>query len=306
MHALLPRPILRLMLMAALLLSGMAAAQAGASGPVLAAKPAGKLARQPIHVHYDPPRNPAHADLHSALVRAQVLEQARKFFVAFRLPRPLTLRTGGCDGDSNAWYDEGEILLCYEYLADIFTNARRADRPDWVSERDAMGGPVLDVILHEGAHALFDLFDVPIFGREEDAADALGSYAMLRLFEPQSPGLLAGVVYSYLVDTGTKDLKRLKPVATATVSRHLLADAHSTPVQRIYNLVCLAHGSDEARHGEAAQRVDLPQTRAEGCAAEFAQVQYAYRRLIEPHLDRAALLRLFPHLKTPVGKPAAR
>jgi hypothetical protein len=147
---------------------------------------------------------------------------------------------------------------------------------------------------------------VPIFGREEDAADALGSYAMLRLFEPQSPGLLAGVVYSYLVDTGAKDLKRLKPPATATVSRHLLADAHSTSVQRIYNAVCLAQGADEARHRVMAQRVDLPQTRAEGCATEFEQVQYAYRRLIEPHLDRAALLRLFPHLNAPASASAAR
>ena len=36
---------------------------------------------------------------------------------------------------------------------------------------DTVVGPFLDTVLHEFAHALFDYLDIPVLGREEDAAD---------------------------------------------------------------------------------------------------------------------------------------
>ena len=41
---------------------------------------------------------------------------------------------------------------------------------------DALVGGFVSTLLHETGHAIFYLLDIPIFGREEDAADAIAAY----------------------------------------------------------------------------------------------------------------------------------
>jgi Zn-dependent peptidase ImmA (M78 family) len=40
-------------------------------------------------------------------------------------------------------------------------------------------GPVSLVFLHELGHALLDVLQIPILGREEDASDQLATYMLL-------------------------------------------------------------------------------------------------------------------------------
>ncbi len=40
-----------------------------------------------------------------------------------------------------------------------------------------LAGPLLDTILHEVAHAMFDMLRVPVLGREEEAADQVAGLA---------------------------------------------------------------------------------------------------------------------------------
>ena len=47
-----------------------------------------------------------------------------------RLPRALTLKVEGCDGESNAWYADDAVTVCYEYLADILRNAPKETTPN--------------------------------------------------------------------------------------------------------------------------------------------------------------------------------
>jgi hypothetical protein len=56
------------------------------------------------------------------------------------------------------------------------------------------------VFLHEAGHALFDLLNVPIFGREEDAADQLSSIIMLRYDKERARRLILGSAYQYKMD----------------------------------------------------------------------------------------------------------
>ena len=41
--------------------------------------------------------------------------------------------------------------------------------------------------LHETGHAAFDIFQVPLFGREEDAADLFAAYIMLHCCRKSAP-----------------------------------------------------------------------------------------------------------------------
>jgi hypothetical protein len=90
---------------------------------------------------------------------------------SFRLPRRLLLKTEGCDGEVNAWYDDGVITVCYEYLDWVWQSAPQQTTPAGTAANDTVVGSVVQIILHEAGHAVFDLLKVPIFGSEEDDAD---------------------------------------------------------------------------------------------------------------------------------------
>jgi hypothetical protein len=65
------------------------------------------------------------------------------------------------------------------------------------------------------------------------------------------------------------------------------ADEHGTPVQRAYNLLCIAYGADPTLFGDFVSKGYLPKKRAEGCNNEYGQIADAFETLISPHIDRA-------------------
>jgi hypothetical protein len=61
---------------------------------------------------------------------------------------------------------------------------------------------------------------------------------------------------------------------------------HSTPAQRLYNLLCLAYGFDSTLFSDVVEKGFLPKSRAEDCEDEYKQVEHAYGTLIAPLIDR--------------------
>ena len=111
-----------------------------------------------------------------------------------------------------------------------------------------MIGPFADVVLHEVGHAVFDIHKVPIFGREEDAADQFSAYIMLRFRKEDARRLILGNAYQYKND--------LQPNAPIALTK--FADEHGTPAQRFYNVLCLAYGSDPKFYQEIVEKGYLP------------------------------------------------
>src|SRR5262245_9326903 len=72
-----------------------------------------------IQISYVSPKNAAHETVFRLLKEWQVLEKLQHFLSPLRLPRALQLQVEGCDGVSNAWYEEDAVTVCYEYLDDI-------------------------------------------------------------------------------------------------------------------------------------------------------------------------------------------
>ena len=70
-----------------------------------------------VRVEYVPPKNPAHRPIYERLKQVRALERLQTLLSPFRLPHPLFLKVSGCDGVSNAWYEEGFVTVCYEFLA---------------------------------------------------------------------------------------------------------------------------------------------------------------------------------------------
>lgn len=260
---------------------------------LILAAPAEVLARGRtgrIDIKYVEPKNPEHKQVFQLLKDGRALEKIRDLLSPFRLPRRLLMQTEGCDGVSNAWYDGESVTVCYEYIDDLWKNVPEKTTEYGIAPIDALIGPVLDVFLHEAGHAIFDLLQVPLFGREEDAADQFSTLLMLRFEKPDARRLIFGSAYQYKGDVKS---------ATVTMARRKFADEHGTPAQRFYNLLCIAYGSDKELFGDFVSKGVLPVERAAGCEDEYMLVSYAFNRLIEPSIDSRLERKVFKHKLPP-------
>jgi hypothetical protein len=228
-----------------------------------------------IRIEYDPPKNPAHQPIYERLKEVRALERVQTLLSPFRLPRPLLLKLSGCDGESNAWYDEDVITLCYEFLADILKNALEKTLPSVITQDDAILGPFLDVVLHETGHAVFDQLKVPVLGREEDAADLFSVYIVLQMGKEDARRLILGNAYQYKED-----------VVNPQVPLTKYSDEHGIPAQRFFNVLCIAYGADQKLFADVVEKGYLPKQRAEGCDLEYNQAAFAFRTLIGPYIDQ--------------------
>lgn len=228
-----------------------------------------------IRIDYVPPANPMHRDIYELVKSRAALEKIQEIFSPARLQMDLTVRTMDCDA-SNAWYQRPTVSICYEYLADMSALAPKVTTVDGLTRDDVMVGQFFYVVMHEMGHALFDQLDVPLFGRPEDAADGFATYMMLALGKKDARRIIMGAAYGY---------RDYLMSSNVTVPLTAFADDHSAPMQRYYNLLCLAYGADPVAFADFVEKNLLPAQRARSCKVEYAELNFAIQKLIEPHLD---------------------
>ena len=229
-----------------------------------------------VSVRYVPPKNPIHQKIYADLKQREALERLQEFLSPIRLPEKLRISLAGCDGEPDAFYEDAAITICYEYINELWENMLEETTLDGVAPIDLVIGPLFEVSLHEVAHALFDMLELPVLGREEDAADQVAAYIMLQVGELEARRLIIGTAYAYKTDE--KRSGPCRPVED-------YASEHSTPAQRGFNLLCIAYGADSKLFADIVSRGYLPKARAEYCDEEYEQVQDAFEILIKPHLD---------------------
>jgi hypothetical protein len=198
-----------------------------------------------------------------------------------RLPEELTVKTAEC-GKVDAWYrrenSKPAVTICYELLKSILESLPKETTAAGITPDDAKIGQVLWLTLHEVGHAMFDIFKVPIFGHEEDAADNFATYIMLQFAEARN--LIGGAAWAW--SAYMHDYKR-NPVVQVRLAS--FAGHHGLPQERFYNLLCLAFGSDPLGFADLAQEGYLPPTRAPNCQYEYNAMADAFHKEITPHID---------------------
>jgi hypothetical protein len=248
-----------------------------------ASPPADAAASDMIRIEYVPPKDPKYQTAYTLVQQRGALEMMKKVFTPLRLPVPVTIRTIGCDGVSNAWYqrknDRPTISICYEYLVEIWNIMPKESAAAMVTASDAVIGQLFFALAHEFGHAVFDTFDIPVFGREEDAADQFATYYMLQFGEDRAHRLITGAAFSYRAF-----IKSHKQKPNVNVPLLTFSSDHGVPEQRFYNMLCLAYGYD-AKLFDAVASEYLPKSRARNCSYEYVVLRYAFRQLIVPHLN---------------------
>src|SRR5262245_23999552 len=247
--------------------------------PMIWQTPAGAAAKQSnrIRIEYFAPTNPALQPVYELMKQRHSLEKLQEVFSPFQFPIELTIRTGDCQGVSNAWYERPAITICYEYVNEILQSVPKDTIPAGITRTDAMMGQFAYVVAHEMGHAAFELFGVPIFGNAEDAADQFAAYIMLHFGKEQARSLMMGAAYSY------KNYVQ-RPEVTAPLAA--FSEDHAAPAQRFYNLLYLAYGADSTLFADFVEKGYLPKDRAKTRKREYDQVTFAFQNLIVPHLDQ--------------------
>lgn len=135
---------------------------------------------------------------------------------------------------------------------------------------DFVTANVISTLYHEFGHALIDLTDAPVSGREEDAADIL-SVLLLGAFweEDSAQSIIALTALSF-------------ELAAQEAEDPAYWAAHSLDIQRYYHQVCLFYGANPDTRATLAEDFELPEERAETCVAEFALAAASWATVLGP------------------------
>ncbi|MFQ5995250.1 MAG: DUF4344 domain-containing metallopeptidase [Acidiferrobacterales bacterium] len=148
-------------------------------------------------------------------------------------------------------------------------------------------GNTFHVLLHEFGHVLIQDLDLPVLGREEDAADTIATLLVLGIAR-KSPDSNNPFIESLLATAQAWQLvweqEQRENQALQFWSRHSLS------AQRFYNIVCFIYGSDPERFARLPKAAKLPEARSEWCEEELELAARSLRRLGElKALEKQAL-----------------
>ncbi len=257
-----------------------------------------ELKNDMIEIEYNEPTSAKYQPIYQRLKERKLLEQLAAFLSPLKLQGALVLSLEegdprACRGP-NSYYDmAGKLHLCYswfDYLEngvakeiprqpnEPFTSTSLGLIPGFTRAEVIIGGSV-GVILHELGHALFDIQDIPLFGREEDGADQIASLLMLQFGRQVALTTIKGF-YNVWHHSNAERLIAQK----GQIKPYQEADEHSLDIQRSYNLLCMAYGKDPEAFQELADRL-LPRIRKANCAEEYKQVAHAFRKTVLPDID---------------------
>lgn len=213
------------------------------------------------------------AAMHTALISHQAVDaimgELKKQIV---LPFDIQVVFEEC-GDADAYYDKytHEITVCYELVETYYyLFPRRLNQR--TARNEAAKSATVSIFLHELGHALIDAWELPITGREEDAADQFATLWLInRVPEGEQMALTTAHSFKLLADLEKWEKKDY-------------SDPHSPDGQRFYDTICLIYGHSPEKYEYLIENGTLPMERAFNCEEDYAQLNKSWQTLLAPHL----------------------
>jgi hypothetical protein len=238
------------------------------------------------------PMDPKRAKVRTDMMKRRVLEEYAEFMSPFRLPRTLRAIASDCRGrkwDSPYYSPYYRWMnICYSYVAstetmadDVVKDPSKVKRWIPTTRGQLIAGEFAATVLHETGHALFDILGVPVFGREEDAADQMEAFLALQFGSDIARTIIKADAYYY---EWSATVQKSDPTTFAEFS-----DVHGTDSQRVYNLLCTAYGGQREAFQDMVDSGWLPPERAKNCESEYRRAEIAFRKTIVPFIDQAQM-----------------
>src|SRR5438045_2352972 len=139
-------------------------------------------------------------------------------------------------------------------------------------------GNTIFVMGHEMGHGLINEMNLPVLGREEDAADSFAIVTGLKMGTGFSERVLMEGAKG-LVLSARRDKKQGNALA--------FSDEHGLDLQRAYTVVCYVFGSDPEKYKQLAADTKLPEGRQAACPYEWKNVAWSWDEMLKTHLRSA-------------------
>ena len=233
-----------------------------------------------VVAHWQRPVGQANVVGYELLKASETEYLAKSLAKAFELPKALKIKgVNGFGGGPFYNPEDNSITLPYQFATAVIgviseTNPQGSET-EW---GEAVGAVNSFIFAHEFGHALIHNFNLPVLGREEDAADGIATVLLLKAEDGATYAAEAAEFWDAFSG-------RQNPPALAEY-----ADNHSFDRQRAYNILCWVGGSDEAVLQALAENEIVPEERLASCPAEWQLLRESAEQVLSPDLKNGANL----------------
>lgn len=249
--------------------------------------PVKKPLEKRVKVYYEPTQDSSFLVWHDSFKEDRFLETMGKVVNdVFRMERQLTLSLRDC-GVTNAFYssERKELILCYQML-DYLYRSYADSIPDPTELGEKIGNVLSFIYFHEIGHAMIDLLDIPLTGKEEDAADYFSFYFLASNEVPEGvKATMEGANFflqSYQKMVNDTAYQRLKKEGKEPELPFW--DEHSLDMQRFYTIAALIYGSNPEKYDYFIGSGYLGNRRPAIAIAEYQKIKKGWDRVLKPYI----------------------
>ncbi|KLV05474.1 hypothetical protein ABT56_11635 [Photobacterium aquae] len=227
----------------------------------------------PIEREFLPAENESDKQIRKLLQHAPELEiiaQLNNDVIHF--DQAVTIQFGSQDGPL---YDPQlrEIQVPYQFWSDavkLFSTQYEKNEKQAIYK--ASMDSLLHTLLHEIGHAYIDIYNIPVLGREEDAADNFASVILLHHVENGDDIALHAAQLFALEDAQIEQFDNLDFI-----------DEHSLDIQRYFYTLCLIYGSNPDKHKMLFKEIDQQYKveKEDICQDEFERIHENWSLYLE-------------------------
>lgn len=168
-----------------------------------------------------------------------------------------------------------EIKVPYDFAIEVRERFAGEYEEDW----ELYAGDSLEhTLYHEMGHALVDLLNIPVLGKEEDAVDDFG---IIMLILTRKDGDDRAVSAAELFFMEGEEIEEF--------TDEDLMDEHSLDDQRGFRSLCLVYGSDPEKYEDIAKDLEMDEDRRLMCEETFERQTLNWLTLLRPDLKEGIL-----------------
>ena len=253
-----------------------------------------------FYITYLPNPNSAYVGDDTAvawLKNTEILEYQAEFLNEnLRLSYDIEIIAREC-GEINTFYKQisnaGQIVMCYEMIDDLFETWElfNEEAPDTHMLADYVYDTLYYILYHEVAHAIIDVYDIPITGFQEDVADQFAALMILYLYDDETgshaPGqsTMRNVMTYYTYEDQYWDViyKKSATSNNGQINVKPYMQNHGTDMQRLENMLCYAYGADPAHNQDLIISDILSEDTTEDCKTGYYQINSSWNKLLEKY-----------------------
>ncbi len=171
--------------------------------------------------------------------------------------------------------ETNKILIPYSFYQETYNIFKEVDYDKTgISKKDATIDVLMQTILHELAHALIEIYNLPVVGNQEDIADNFAAVMLMEFFKNGDEILLS-----------TSDIFKLYS-NNHVLSNEDFIDEHSLDIQRYYDCVCYLYGNSPLKYKKLVEELNYTQERKLLCEEDYIKNVNSWFRLFKNYFNK--------------------